>query len=218
MTVVSHIRWETAERWDDIGIAIVQLDDDGTILKCNEAFADVFHDSPNQLAGKSVVSLSPESEHERIRLNLADMRDGNVEEVRQLRRYEDRFGNVVERMLHTVCERDDVGNDYAVSLIYKPGADDGERYQLLKDVLQHLQPASSGSQVFHITGQDMSDNRNQSVNAGGNANAHNGLTSRELKIIVVAMVVTTALAFRYRLMHNDGRVEATPQAVETHKE
>lgn len=83
----------------------------------------------------------------------------------------------------------------------------------MRDAFNSLQKSPSTN--ISVTGKDMSDERNQSVTAGRDARTSHGLTARELKLILMAIVATAALAFGYRILSDDGRIEATPQAVET---
>lgn len=182
----------------------------GIVRWCSSSAAELFKDSPHNVVGKSLYELSPTVERDQISRNLQAIIEGKAPgKVHQVRKYVDRFGNEFEQGLQSLQLRGDAW----MSFLHPPGSPTDDRtLELLMKAAAALSPASTGSQVINITGQDVSDKRNQSVTAGRDAAAHGGeivggLKSRD---VLIAIVVLVALFLGYRLAHNSDGTTATP--------
>lgn len=89
------------DKWDDIGVAHVSLD--GTIERCNRAFADVLQTDPTHLIGRNVVEITSEAGRQEARKNLETLREGRATEIKHSKEYIAADGTTVSRRLHAVC-------------------------------------------------------------------------------------------------------------------
>jgi hypothetical protein len=193
------IDWGLFEGFErPLAVLCVQIDatkdEIGIVRWSSQSAAELFKDSPHNVVGKTLFDLAPASEHEHIAKNLKAVAEGATPgRIHQTRKYVDRFGSEFEQGLQTFQVREDAW----VSFLYPPDKPtDDHTLELLVKAAAALSPASTGSQVINITGQDVSDNRNQSMTAGRDAVGHGvskGVNGQTLILLAAIAIVGAAI-------------------------
>lgn len=200
--------WDVFDTLTDIGVALVNRQQ--FVVRCNQAFADIFDDDKIHVAGKSVIELTAIEDRDKARVNFASLFEQQGNSVRHRKRYQKPNGTTVEKMLHTVAYKEQEGW-FCVSFVY----DVAETSELAKRCQELEQALAAMVMMLEKQGQskmtvNLDQSTNQSADRGGSATISNGSNRSQFATIVVvalciAAVAFAVLAFGGKLEINDGK-------------
>ena len=107
--------WETLERYQTFGFALVNLEGDGVIVNCTSAFAAIVGRDRHDTLGLTIVELTAPEFRQRARDRLSVARDGKHDRFATDKAYLLPNGQHVHCLLETV----QVDSDHLLSAISK---------------------------------------------------------------------------------------------------